>query len=127
MPGRSKTEFGRDARTWLVLQATVAQHAFDKYTLADQASSAGLRTVVRDLALPDRFSILRKFVVDHRLRRDQRPFRPFTRRLQRAKLQFEFARFGDRGVGAFEGAITESDAAPTGGHEYQKKARLPSA
>ena len=113
-PRQQNAEFGRNTGSGLLLQAALAQHAFEKGAVSNHACAGDTRgKSMRDFALNHRFPSWRKAVIDPQIRSKERAFGCFAKVFERTKLDFQFTRFRHSRIGTVERAIGLCSAAPT--------------
>ena len=114
-PRQQDAEFGRNAGPGLLLQAALAQHAFEKGAVSNHACAGDTRgKSMRDFALKHRFPPRCESIIDPQIRSKERAFGCFAKVFERTKLDFQFTRFRNSCIGTVERAIGLCSAAPTG-------------
>jgi hypothetical protein len=123
-PRQQGAEFGCDTGSGFLLQAALAQHAFEKGAISNQARPGGIgRAPVRECALEHRFPAGNKAVIEPYIGREQGAFRSCAEILDRAELDFNFARFGDGRVRPVKWTIGLRAAAPAGKEDRRRQRR----
>ena len=105
-PRQQNAEFGRNTGSGLLLQAALAQNAFEKSLALNQArpGDAGGQTT-SDVALQRCFPARGEAVIDPDIGSKQHALGSLATVLDRAQLDFHLALFRHGGIRAVEGAI----------------------
>src|SRR5215471_10249799 len=123
-PQQKNAEFGRDTGPGLLLQAALAQHAFEQ-SLAFYQACPGYTCsqTMSELTLECRFPAQNKAVIDPEIGSEQRALGSRPQVLDRAELDFDLARFHDGRIGAVEWTISFSLTTPEGKNRRDSERR----
>ena len=117
---QQNTEFGCDAGPGLLLQAALAQYAFEKDVALNQANpgDAGGQAM-RDFTFERCFPTRNEAVIYPVIRSEQGTVVSFTQILDRAQLDFHFPSLGDGRIRPIERTIGLRGSAPEGEERHR--------